>query len=307
MALLKLFKSLAALPGSLVANAVYLVRTGAGFDLYATDTAGAAFPLNAVAGAVGTAMGSWNLPGVDSNLFPIATWFPPGNATTVPAVIGFQAFTAITAGTARTVATTNAGTRIKRLGFPTSAATAGLLAGVRLAVAQFTLGATPVGGFIATTIFGCGDAATVAGARQFCGITSNTAAPTNVEPSTLLNCIGAGHGAADANLKVYTAGSAVNAAIDLGANFPISTLNSADMYRLTVYAPKDPGAAGYKAAWHVQRLGTAFSASGILTGAAGTTVPATTTLLTFNSWRTNNATALAAVLDVGATTLQQLG
>jgi hypothetical protein len=191
------------------------------------------------------------------------------------------------------------------LGF-VGATTAGTLVGARLPVAQFTLGANPVGGFIATTVFGCSDAALVAGARQFCGITSNTAAPTNVEPSGLLNCIGAGHGAADTTLKIYTAGSAANAAIDLGVNFPVNTLNGIDQYRLTIYAPKDPVAAGFKAAWHVQRLGTNFSASGILTGAAGTTVPSTTTLLTFNNWRTNNATALAAALDLGNITLQQL-
>ena len=307
MALVKFFKALGALPGSLVADAVYFVKVGVGFDTYITDTTGAPFALNAVAGEQSTNMGTWSLPLFDNNLFPTALWLPPGNATTVPGVVGFAALTAITAAVARNVATTSGGTRVKRLTYPTASATAGLLAGARLTAAQFTLGATNVGGFVATVIAGSGDAATVAGARMFAGITSSTGVPTNVEPSALLNCIGIGHGAADTNMKVYTGGSAANAAIDIGANFPANTLGGTDMYKLTVYAPLSPTAAGFKAAWQVQRLGTAFVASGMLTGAAGTTVPATTTLLTFNNWRTNNATALVASIDLGAITLQQLG
>lgn len=303
---LVLFEKVNALPGITVANTIYAVKNGAGFDWYITSTTNVVTSMNAPSvSGLSRNMGTWTLPIFDSTELPIGYWQPPGNATTIPGVTGLQALTAITAAVARTIATTNAMARRRRLGYPTSAATAGLLAGARLAVAQFTLGATPVGGFVFTQEFGCADAATVAGARQFCGVTSNIAAPTNVEPSTLLNCIGVGHGAADTNLKIYTAGSAANAAIDLGANFPANTL-SADMYKLTIYAPKDPVLAGFKAAWHVKRIGTTFTASGILIGTAGTTVPSTTTLLTTNNWRCNNATALAVNLDLGAITLQTL-
>lgn len=50
MPLVKFFKSLTSLPASLIANAVYLVKTGAGFDLYATNTLGVAVPLNTPVG-----------------------------------------------------------------------------------------------------------------------------------------------------------------------------------------------------------------------------------------------------------------
>lgn len=40
MATLKVFKALAALPSSLVANALYAVRVGTGFDLHITDSTG---------------------------------------------------------------------------------------------------------------------------------------------------------------------------------------------------------------------------------------------------------------------------
>lgn len=47
MATLKLYKEVAYLPEVLVANSVYAVRSGSGFDLYITDITGSvAHPLN---------------------------------------------------------------------------------------------------------------------------------------------------------------------------------------------------------------------------------------------------------------------
>jgi hypothetical protein len=306
MALLKVDK-VTSLPVTPIPNTIYALKNGAGFDWYIADIAGILVPMNAPAsGPSSTSMGSWNLPTLDANLYPISVWQPSGNSANAPNAVGFQAFTAITAGLARNVATTSAGARVKRIAYPTASATAGLMAGVRHALNQSTLGAGATGGFIFNDVFGCGDAATIAGARQFCGLTTSIAAPTNVEPSTLLNVIGVGHGAADTSLKIYASGTAAQGAIDLGGNFPVNTLGGTDMYRLIVYAPKDPVATGYKVAMHVQRLGTAFSASWVFNGAASTTLPSPTTLLAITNWRTNNATALTAILDVGAITLQYL-
>jgi hypothetical protein len=126
----------------------------------------------------------------------VALWMPPGGATTVPGVFGMAALTATGTATARTVATTNLLTRMTRLGY-VSAATAGALAGAREAVAKFTTGAGPgLGGFFARYRFGISDAATVAGARMFVGLDALTAAPTNIDPSTKVNCVGVGQIAA---------------------------------------------------------------------------------------------------------------
>lgn len=223
-------------------------------------------------------------------------WKPPGNSTTVPGVFGFAAMTATGTATARNIATTRYFTRLKRLAY-VSAATAGSLAGPRLAVAQYTIGAggTPaVGGFYACTVFGCSDAATVAGARQFVGVSNSTAAPTNVEPSTLTNVVGVGHGAADTNLKLFYGGSAAQTPIDLGVNFPANTL-SVDAYELVIWCPPTL----QQVNWKVTRLNTGDVASGTLSGTVGTAFPATTTLLTpVQAWRSNNATALAVGLDI---------
>lgn len=222
----------------------------------------------------------------------IGYWCPPGNATTVPGVLGYTAPTAVGTATVRNVTTGNLFTRMRRLGY-VSAAGAGSLASVRVAVAQVTLGDGTLGGFHKVIRFGTSDASTVAGARMFMGVNSSTSAPTNVEPSTLTNSIGVGHGAADTNLKVFHGGSAAQTPIDLGANFPANTL-STDVYDLVIFAPLTGGVQ-----YEVTRLNTGHVATGTIPGTSGVAYPLPTTLLTYNwGYRTNNATALAVGLDI---------
>ena len=229
----------------------------------------------------------------------VGLWCPPGNSTALPGDLGFTPYTTVGTATARNVATTNLFSRLRRLGF-VSVATAGSLVNNRVAVAQITLGisigAVATGGFFKVIRFGCSDAATVAGARQFVGISSNTAAATNVEPSTLTNSVGVGHGAADTNLKIFFGGSAAQTPIDLGANFPANTL-SVDAYELALF---NASGNGTQVGYQVTRLNTGDVASGVLTAAtAGLQLPLNTTLLTYTqTWRSNNATALAVGLDV---------
>lgn len=66
---MRIIKVVAALPGTLVANAIYLIRTGAGFDLRVVDVSGAtAHPLNS-SGAGGTEILDGNGPaGTPANL-----------------------------------------------------------------------------------------------------------------------------------------------------------------------------------------------------------------------------------------------
>ena len=218
----------------------------------------------------------------------VAMWMPPGGSTTVPGVFGMAALTATGTATARTVATTNLLTRMTRLGY-VSAATAGSLAGAREAVAKFTTGAGPgLGGFFARYRFGVSDPAVVAGARMFIGLDAATAAPTNVEPSTKVNCVGVGQIAASNNLQIIYGNATAKTPIDLGANFPANT--AADAYELNLFSPPAGGVH-----WQVRRLNTVFEASGFV---SSTEAPSATTLLCHQLWRCNNATALAVGLDV---------
>lgn len=226
----------------------------------------------------------------------VGYWDPPGNNTTVPGVFGYTAYTVSgTTATTRAVAITNLFNRMRRLGFVSTAATAGSIAMAYVAVNQITVGdGSGNGGFYKICRFGCSDAATVAGARQFVGVAIGNA-PTNVEPSTLTNSIGVGHGTADTNLKIYYGGSAAQTPINLGTNFPANTL-STDVYELALFAPPSSNNTVY---YEVTRLNTGHVAAGTLTGTAGTALPSSSTLLSYHmSWRCNNTTALKVGFDI---------
>jgi len=219
----------------------------------------------------------------------VALWMPPGNGTTVPGVFGMAALTAVGAATARTVATTNMLTRMTRLAY-VSAATAGSLAGAREAAAKYTTGAgAGLGGFFARFRFAVSDASVVTGARMFVGLSATIAAPTNVEPSNLANCVGAAQISTSNNLQIVYGGSSSQTPIDLGANFPVNTM-SQDVYELAMFSPPSGGVY-----YQVTRLNTGHTASGFLAAAS---TPAGSTLMGIQTWRTNNAQALAVGLDI---------
>lgn len=233
--------------------------------------------------------------GLDTSFQPnlggnkVAMWMPPGNGTTIPGVFGMAALTAVGTATTRNVFTTNMLTRMTRIGY-VSAATAGSLASVREASVKYTLGAgAGLGGFFYRVRFGVSDAATVAGARMFVGLSANAASATNVEPDTLPNAVGVCKLSTSNNLHFYCAGSTATTAIDLGASFPANTL-STDVYELAMFAPSIGGEVNYT----VTRMNTGDVASGKIT----TGLPLGTQLLCHQIWRTNNATALAVGLDI---------
>ena len=230
-------------------------------------------------------------PGLFSN--KVAWWNPPGSVATVPTVVGMDALTATGTVTLKPVLTTNLFTMVRRLGVVTGNA-AGSLCGYRNGQAQYTVGTgSGLGGFFYVIRFGIADPFALSAARMFVGLRSLTGAPTNVVPSTITNCIGVGHDAANTNLFIYYGGSAAQTPINLGANFPTNT-QSTDMYELTLFSwPSSNNEVGYR----VERLNTGNVASGVLTGTAGVALPASTTLLTNNDFRTNNSTVGIASID----------
>jgi hypothetical protein len=225
----------------------------------------------------------------------VAYWNPPGNATTAPGIFGYTTATVLTAAT-RSVATTNLFTRMRRVGYA-SASTAGSLAYHYVPVAQVTVGdGSGNGGFYKICRFGISDTTSaVAAARMFCGVSSSVATPTNVDPATLTNSIGIGAGAAQTTMHLYYGGSAAQTPIDLGANFPVNSVNT-DVYELVLFAPSSSNNTVY---YEVTRVNTGNVATGTLTGTAGTALPASSTLLSFHRlWRTNNTTAAVVAFDL---------
>ncbi len=233
--------------------------------------------------------------GLDTALQPnlggnkVALWMPPGNSTAAPGLFGMSALAVTGTAAARIVATTNMLTRMTRLAY-VSAATAAAFAGVREAAAKYTTGAgAGLGGFFARYRFATSDPSNVNGARMFVGLSASIGAPTNVEPSTLVNVIGVAQLSTSANLQIVHGSTVAQAPIDLGANFPANRA-SQDVYELTLFSPTAGGCY-----YEVTRLNTGAKASGFL---AAPVCPAGTTLLCHQLWRTNNATAVAVGLDI---------
>jgi hypothetical protein len=225
-------------------------------------------------------------------------WIPPGNGTTTPGVLGLSALAVTGVSTGRNVATTNYLTRQRRLG-QASSATAGNLAGVRVSTAQLTVGdGSGNGGFFYGCIFGTSDAASVSGARAFIGLSSSTSAPTNVEPNTLTNSVGIAQLSTDATqwYLVY-GGSAAQTEVALGTGLGAPT-DTTTAYELVLYSsPEDNGIVSYE----VTNLGTGVKVVGTINPTTpGTQLPSSTTFITTQIWRSNNATALAVGIDIAA-------
>lgn len=225
----------------------------------------------------------------------VGYWNPPGNANTLPGVLGFTAYTAVGTATSRVVSTVNYFTRLRRLGY-VSAATAGSLSSQRVSVAQISLGDGELGGFHKVIRFGISDSTLVEDARTFIGIGTATTAPTNVDLTTLTSCVGVGAMETDNNFKIYYGGSLAQEPIDLGPNFPSKTSNT-DAYELVLFSPSKENAQLY---WQVTRLNTGHVAMGKIDASENINIlPNPNTLMSYTrNWRTNNTTASAVGLDI---------
>jgi len=233
----------------------------------------------------------------------IAFAFAEGNAGVMPATYGFRFTTPVGTVASRSPAfTANKHTLMRRNGL-VSAATAGSLAHVRTGSgttgwAMWATGNGSQGGFNFIKRFNISDATLVSGARMFIGMIADTAAPTNVEPSSLVNCLGIAQLSTDATqLYIVSGGSSANAPIALGAtDFPVSNTIA---YELHIDAPKIGGKWRYR----VTNLQTDVSVEGEIAGGTAV-VPAISTLLGFSAWRSNNATAQAVAIDFNTIYIQ---
>lgn len=229
--------------------------------------------------------------GQDATLQPhigrnsVASVVAAGNSTVITNV-GTQALTATGTATAANVATTNIYTRMRILEYLVTTAATTAVAGFYQTVNQYTLGGTsPQGGFHLVTRFGPSTGVTTATRRLFVGMQANINAPTDVNPSTLLNMIGVGYDAADTNMQIMSNdGTGAATKIDLGASFPRPSADRTKMYELDLFAPSNGGST---VTYMVTDLGTGAVASGTL----GADVPAVTTLLGFRGYSSVGGTS----------------
>jgi hypothetical protein len=215
----------------------------------------------------------------------ISKWVAAGNSTTIVAD-GAAALTITGTATAANIATTNRHTYMKRIEALVTVAATTAVAGWRGAAAQFGVGGAAAGdgGFHFVCRFGPATGVATTTNRCFVGMANTTAAPTDVQPSTITNIVGLGWDAADTNIQIMHRGAGAVTKIDLGASFPVPTADRTKAYELVMFSkPGTTQEVGYE----VTDLATGAAASGLIT----TNLPTTTTLLAPRLWMSVGGTS----------------
>lgn len=215
----------------------------------------------------------------------ITQWSLPVPAVTTGSLAGL-AVTATGTATAGAPGTSGLFQRQDTIEYLVTVAATTAVAGVRENSACRTVGGDVAGrgGFTAVLVWGNATGGATATHRGFCGMASSTAAPTDVEPSTITNIVGMGWDAADANVQLMHRNAGAVTKIDLGANFPVPSADRSQIYNLRLYSP--PGLT-QKVYYHVTRVNTGDTASGVLT----TNLPSTTLLLAARTWMSVGGTS----------------
>lgn len=235
-------------------------------------------------------MATWMQPFMGRNR--VGMVLPIGNTSSqLPTVIGLPAAATVGTATSRTVETTSFFKSLRRFGY-VSAATAGSIAAYRFGLtSMFWRGnAAGLGGFTLVMRVGASDAATVAGARLFVGISAGTI--NTIDPSTYSNMVCLGHDSADSTMHImHNDGTGTATKINLGADFPANTL-SEDVYELMLFCAPNSASMSYQ----VTRLNRPDIAPA--TGEITTDLPENTALMMPSIVRGNGPTALAVGFDL---------
>lgn len=216
----------------------------------------------------------------------VSIWKPIAGSANIN-VFGSAAAPGLTGtATAAFASAANRYGRIPKIEYLVTVAAINAVAGFRTFHTYVSIGASSAGegGFYFHGVFGPATGVSVATSRCFFGLTASVAAPTDVEPSTLTDCIGVAWDAADARLQIMhndAAGSCTK--INLGASFTVPTVDRTSLYSLELYSP--PGTT-QSVSYTITDLISGATATGTIT----TNLPSDSTLL-----------ALRGYLSVGGT------
>ena len=218
-------------------------------------------------------------------------WKSQPGATTLT-VIGAAVPTAVGTATSAAIATTNLFAMTPKVEYLVTIAATTAVAGFRLTALQVAVGgAAGLGGFHFVGRWGPATGVATTTNRAFFGMANVTGAPTDVEPSTMINGVWMGWDAADTNIQIMTNdGIGTATKIDLGASFPVPVTDRTALYELSLYSPK---ATTQSVAWLVTDLVSGATASGTIT----TDLPTTATLLAPRGWISVGGTS--AVIGMG--------
>lgn len=155
-----------------------------------------------------------------------------GNSRTLNVMGITLAATGVT--TTAIVGTTNILLAQKRLEYAVTTASAAAVAGWREATAKYFIGGN-FGGFTYVCRFGPSrGVAANATKRLFNGFTSSTSAPTDVNPSSITNCVGVGADSTDVNWQImHRQGTNLATKIDTG--IAKATSDNTEVYELIMF------------------------------------------------------------------------
>jgi hypothetical protein len=211
--------------------------------------------------------------------------------------MGGTAPTTIGTATAFTVTTTNLVSRMSRLEYLVTVASTSAIAGYRQTQPIVTCGgaAAGEGGFTFVTRWGPATGVATTTNRAFCGLRAATGVPTDVEPSTLVSCVGMGWDAADTNIQMmHNDASGTCTKVDLGGSFAVPTTDRDVIYELALYSPKGTTQS-------VEYRVTNLVSGAVASGTINTNLPTTTTLLAASNWMSVGGTS--SVIGIGVASI----
>lgn len=266
------------------AIALYQIVTGT-----ATITSGTSYLLGMASKGDTGPTGADGPPALDVAESRKRWWQPVGNGSTALGIMGFSAMTlSSTSITSRTLASSSLRESIPYAAYPTGAG-AGSSAQVHHPQNLWYLGnAADRGGFTVAIRFCLESASSPANQRSFFGMMP-AGAIGNVEPDTLVNVIGIGALAGDANFSViHNDGSGTATKVALGSNFPARATDY--VYELTLDSVANSGVVSYSL--------LCCDTGNEATGTISSDLPSNTTFLSVAAWINNGSTASAAAMGL---------
>ena len=211
----------------------------------------------------------------------------PIAGATVPIALGLNASANVTGtATARTPASTNMLTSLRRVGY-VSATSTGSSAGWRNGVQEFWSGnAAGLGGFLFSCRFGI--AAVQSPMRWFVGLYAGTGALSNANPSALTNFLGFGVESGGTTVNWYNNAASTTTTTNLGASFPATTANV--VYEVRIFCAPN----GTTIYYSIERLDSAAFTEGNV----ASNIPSNTTFLDPYIWINNSSVAAAVAMDL---------
>lgn len=227
--------------------------------------------------------------GLDSVLQPslarnkVAFATARGNSASVDAL--GMLLTAVGTATIANVATTNIHTWSRRIDYLVTVAATTAVAGFRMSTNQWGTGnAAGLGGFHFICRWGPSTGVATATTRCFVGMSNTVAAPTDVNPSTLLNMIGMGWDNGDTNIQMMrNDGTGTATKIDLGASFPRPNTNTSQIFEIALFCAPNTTTIYYEV--------TDIGSGAVATGSFSTDIPSNTTLLSPRGWMSVGGTS----------------